>query len=318
MTCCRAVLALSLFACGAVTAAEPRCDRHGDPLPDGATMRLGTIRQRVAAAQLALSADGRTIVTVAAGRDALHVWEVSTGRRLLHLPTKNRLPAWVPGLFAACLAIAPDGRSAATGHEDGTVLLWDLAPAWRRLAERPATPLTAEQLDTCWADLLRDDPRTAYPAMDRLATLPALALPLLRKQLRPVIIDSHWLAERVADLDSAEFAVREKASRDLEGVVESIRPRLREALAKASSVEVRKRLRRLLEMSRPLLPAETVRHLRAIVVLEHIASSDARALLRELARGEPGDRLTRAAAEALDRLKAAHAPEPRSARESNP
>ncbi|MGH7225880.1 MAG: WD40 repeat domain-containing protein, partial [Gemmataceae bacterium] len=103
--------------------------------------------------RFAFSPDGRLLI--AAGRDALHVWEVSTGRRLLHLPVEGRLPAWVPGLFANCLAIAPDGRSAATGHDDGTVLLWDLAPAWKRLAERPVAPLTTARLDACWADLLK-------------------------------------------------------------------------------------------------------------------------------------------------------------------
>jgi WD40 repeat protein len=266
--------------------------------------------------RLSFSPDGRLLI--AAGRDALHVWEVSTGRRLLHLPATDRLPACVPGLFATCLAVAPDGRSAATGHEDGTVLLWDLAPAWQRLAERPAA-LTAEQLEACWADLLQDDPRTAYPAMDRLAASPALALPLLRKQLRPVTIDSHWLTDRLAALDSADFVVREKASRDLESIVESIRPRLREKLENTSSAEVRNRLRRLLELPPLLRPsAETVRQLRALAVLERIASPQARALLGELARGEPDNRLTRAAAEALDCLKAARISEPRSGREANP
>ncbi len=63
---------------------------------------------------------------------------------------------------------------------------------------------------------------------------------------------------------------------------------------------------------------KTVRQLRALAVLEHIASPQARALLGELARGEPDDRRTRAAAEALDRLKAARAADPRSGREANP
>jgi hypothetical protein len=255
--------------------------------------------------RFAFSPDGRLLI--ASGRDALHVWEVSGGRRLLHLPAEDRLPAWAPELFGTCLAVAPDGRAAATGHEDGTVLLWDLAPAWR-LVERPVAALTAEQLDTCWADLLKDDPRTAYPAMNRLAAAPAKALPLLRKHLRPVTIDAQWVADRLADLDSSDFATRAKASRALAGVAEIIEPRLRRELERTSSAEVRARLRRLLEDPHlPALPPESVRRLRAVAVLEHIGTAEAGELLRKLANGEPGDRLTRAADAALARIAAAHA-----------
>ncbi|HEY7156135.1 MAG TPA: PQQ-binding-like beta-propeller repeat protein [Gemmataceae bacterium] len=252
--------------------------------------------------RFAFSPDGRLLI--ASGRDALHVWEVSSGRRLLHLPAEERLPIQAPGTFALCLAVAPDGRSAATGHEDGTVLLWDLAPAWRRLTERSAARAAAE-IDVCWADLLKDNPRTAYAAMDRLATAPPKALSLLRKHLHPVTIDARWLEERLAALDSDEFAVREKATRDLTAIAEAVEPRLRRAMTKDASLEMRRRLQAILEAPRSLVPpAETVRRLRAVAVMERIATEEARALLRELAKGEAGDRLTRAAVTALARLAA--------------
>src|SRR5262249_40752332 len=81
---------------------------------------------------LACSPDGRLLA--AAGRDALFVWECSTGRRLLHLSAKGRLTQWQGSGFAACLDFAPDGRVLATGHADGVLHLWDLAPAWKALA----------------------------------------------------------------------------------------------------------------------------------------------------------------------------------------
>jgi WD40 repeat protein len=257
--------------------------------------------------RFAFSPDGRLLVAV--GRDALHVWEVSSGRRLLHLPAEGRLPAWSPGSFGTSLAVSTDGRSAATGHEDGTVLLWDLAPAWKRLGDRPAAPPTAEQLGACWADLLKDDPHTAYAAMDRLAAVPEQSLPLFRKHLWPVTIDSQWLKERLAALDSPDYAAREQASRDLEGVVEVVDPRLRRELGRSPSAEVLARLRRILEAPRPLIPpAETVRRLRAVAVLELLATTEARALLQELAKGEPAARLTGAANDALARLAVSRAP----------
>jgi WD40 repeat protein len=252
---------------------------------------------------LAFSPDGRLLI--ASGRDALHVWEVNTGRRLLHLPGEGRLLTPGPELFATCLAIAADGRSAATGHEDGTVLIWDLTAAWRRLAERPLADLTAEKLDTCWPDLLKDDPRIAYAAMDRLIAAPAKTLPFLRKHLRPVTIDSQWWADRLADLDSSDFATREKASRDLTAIAEVVEPRLRQAMGKGASLELRWRLQAIVEASHSLVPsAEAVRRLRAVAVLERLATAEARALLQELATGEPAARLTVAAKSALARMAA--------------
>src|SRR5262249_21906823 len=76
---------------------------------------------------LDFSPDGRLLA--AAGADALHVWETSTGRRLLHLGARGRLTNWTAANFALCLAFAPDGRTLATGHADGTVLVWDVSAA---------------------------------------------------------------------------------------------------------------------------------------------------------------------------------------------
>ncbi|MHB1422356.1 MAG: WD40 repeat domain-containing protein [Gemmataceae bacterium] len=294
-----------------VAAADLRSQDHWDTI---AIHELLTGRRLIRleapiswSSRFAFSPDGRLLI--AFGADALHVWEVSSGRRLLHLVADGRLPAWLPGAFGTCLTVAPDGRSAATGHEDGTVLVWDLAPAWKRLAERPVAPLTPVQLDTCWADLLKDDPRAAYASIDRLTTASVQTLTLLRKHLRPVTIDPQWLRRRLADLDSSEFAVRDKASRDLEGVVEAIQPRLQRELEQTSSLEVRSRLRRLLEAPRIMTPPpDVVRRLRGLVVLERIATPEARDLLRELAKGEERDPLTRAAHAALNRMAATHAP----------
>jgi WD40 repeat protein len=76
---------------------------------------------------LAFSPDDRLLA--AAGADALHVWETASGRRVQQVPAQGRLTGWVPGEFARCLAVAPDGKSVATGYADGTVLVWDLSPA---------------------------------------------------------------------------------------------------------------------------------------------------------------------------------------------
>src|SRR5881392_2533998 len=64
----------------------PRVDRHGDPLPQGALLRLGTVRFRHpdSTSALALSPDGRTVATLGSG--TLRVWDAATGKQLHRFP----------------------------------------------------------------------------------------------------------------------------------------------------------------------------------------------------------------------------------------
>jgi RNA polymerase sigma factor (sigma-70 family) len=246
---------------------------------------------------LVFSPDGRLLA--APGSDALHVWESSTGRLLLHLPARGRLNNWTGAGFATCLGIAPDSGALATGHADGTVLLWDLTGARQRLIAPPGPVNPA----ACWADLAIADPRTAYRAIDRLSVSGDRALPLLRRGLAPEKIDQRWLAARLADLDNDSFATREAATRELTRIAETVEAELRHELGRSPSLEVRRRLQRILGFSRLAVPAPGVlRRLRAVVVLERIGSEEARRLLRELAAGAPQARLTRAAKASLERL----------------
>jgi len=63
--------------------------------------------------------------------------------------------------------------------------------------------------------------------------------------------DSQLITRWIADLDSGQFAVREKATRELEKLGESARPALRKALEDHPKPEARKRLERLTESDRP-------------------------------------------------------------------
>src|SRR5437868_352404 len=68
--------------CSVSAFAEPRLDSHGDPLPDGAIARFGTIRDRIGSSRAlrawTISPDGKTIVTE--DSDGIVHWDVQTGR----------------------------------------------------------------------------------------------------------------------------------------------------------------------------------------------------------------------------------------------
>jgi hypothetical protein len=70
----------------AAGAAQPAVDIYGDPLPPGATARLGTIRFRTAGEieQLALAADGKTIA--ACSRAGVFLFDAIDGKRIQSIP----------------------------------------------------------------------------------------------------------------------------------------------------------------------------------------------------------------------------------------
>jgi hypothetical protein len=80
-------------------------------------------------------------------------------------------------------------------------------------------------------------------------------------------------------------------------------PELRRALAGQPSAELRNQAEALLAVAPVLVRSpEVLRRVRAIQVLEHIGSADARLILETLAKGSPAARETREAQSALQRL----------------
>jgi hypothetical protein len=112
-----------------------------------------------------------------------------------------------------------------------------------------------------------------------------------------------WLAE----LDSDDFATRERATQGLEKQGEVVESALLEALGQSPSLEARRRIQRLLEgvKAERLNPsAERCRAVRAVEVLERIGDAKSRQVLVLLARGAPEAQLTVEARSALKRLEA--------------
>ena len=101
-----------------VVAAGPPVDLYGDPLPDGAVARLGSVRFRHAGlTDYALRPDGRTVSTLGTG--GVRVWDLATGR----LDRQVGLDG--AGAAALFFRIGPGGRTVLGYGRGPDVAVWD-------------------------------------------------------------------------------------------------------------------------------------------------------------------------------------------------
>jgi WD40 repeat protein len=122
-----AVFALLLTATAAPAVGPPpkRVDRYGDPLPQGAVARLGTVRFRGGrASHLAYTPDGKSVVV--GSRDGIiHVFDPKTGRSLRTFGARAAsLNAMALDRKGRLLATAALPRHHGTDHD---LSLWDFA-----------------------------------------------------------------------------------------------------------------------------------------------------------------------------------------------
>ncbi len=103
----------------------PRTDLYGDPLPDGAVARLGTLRLRHPSRDLAgvaIVPDGKLIVTIGEESLTVCVWDAATGKEVRRLQVRD-------AMLVRHLAFSPDGTRLAAGFlalsPFGKVHSWD-------------------------------------------------------------------------------------------------------------------------------------------------------------------------------------------------
>ncbi|HMF13151.1 MAG TPA: hypothetical protein VKE94_12630, partial [Gemmataceae bacterium] len=277
---------------------------------------------------MAFSPDGRLLVT-AGERESAFVWETATGKRVSALP--DGLP-----IGASAVAFSRDGRLLATALPEGPIRLWEVATwtarneykghrdrattltfaprrqllsgsldttvlAWDLRPPRPGTKIT---LDAAWMDLAKQESAEAFKAEGHFLAAPADAVKFFAEKVKPVeALDPTRVQRLLDDLDSDQFAVRKRASAELEQTGETVAPALRKALEREPSTEARRRIEELLKNIDNIAPqGELLRSLRAIEVLELIGTAEAKAVLQDLAKGAAGASVTRAAKGALNRM----------------
>src|SRR5439155_12754747 len=207
---------------------------------------------------VAFSPDGRTLAWAGPEDGSIQLVEIATGRKRHQLAGhRGRVQS---------LAFAPGGEFLVSGAYDTTALVWNLAGP---LNSEQRGRLSERTLLSCWEALAKEDASLAYSALRKLTADPRRSVPFFARRLRPAAaLDQRLLARLIDDLDSDEFAVREKATKELHELGEDVFPELRKALEAKPSNEVRSRIAQVMEKPEGWSP-QRLRALRAIEALEH-------------------------------------------------
>jgi RNA polymerase sigma factor (sigma-70 family) len=247
-------------------------------------------QRKGAASFVACSPDGRTLA-VAAG-PSIRLIDVRADRELARFKGHRA--------DVQAMAFTRDGKALVSASADSTAIVWD---ATSRATAAKADEPGAGRLDELWK-ALGGDADKSFAAAAELAASPKAAVALLAERVKPATEpDAKSVTRRIADLDSDSFDVRQQAAAELGRLGELARPALDEALKGGLSAEARRQVEELLAALKPggTLPAEELRLLRAVEVLEWAGTPEARKLIAALARGAARARLTRAAADSLQR-----------------
>jgi WD40 repeat protein len=243
---------------------------------------------------MAFSPDGKVLAS-ADDEGVVYFWEVSTRK------VRRRLRGHQGEISS--LAFSPEGKTLATGSFDTTSLIWDLT---RPIQDGPLKPgrRSKAELERLWTDLASDDAGKADDALRELMAAPD-AVAFIKGRLNPVSVSVDGrVAQLISQLDDDRYAERQKVAKELASLQGVAEPALHKALAGQLSPEARRLAEGLLsKLQGPITSGETLRSLRAIEVLEHIATVEARQLIKKVAEGFFDARLTREAKAALERLE---------------
>jgi RNA polymerase sigma factor (sigma-70 family) len=275
---------------------------------------------------VAFAPDGRMLAATGSYSEPLAFWEVASGKKLFGLPCApnglvafspdGKTMAWASRQESICLweiaskqvrhkfagraetlAFSPDGRTLVSGSlGEATALVWDVTGL--RLQGQAPAGLSAEQLGMLWKALASLNAEQAGRAIWSLTTDPKKTIPFLLERMHALsAVDARRIAQWIADLDSQSYKVRAEAEKQLLTLGKRAEPALRETLAGPVSLEVGRRITKVLQTLEVADP-----WLRSMEVLEHIGSVEARQALEQFARDIPNDLYRQEAQAAVLRL----------------
>jgi WD40 repeat protein len=241
---------------------------------------------------LKFGAEGRSLAFTIG--DEAHVREAETGKELALLRGHQGK--------VNCLAFSADGRLLVSGSDDTTALVWELP----RQERAPRADLPPHRREALWFDLAGEDAVRAGRAITALSRERSAAFleGKLRQEARASARRYARFVRLTADLASADFTTREKATQDLREGADEAEAALHRALAGKLDLEARLRLTKLLaERDGAAPPAGWARIVRALEALERMGGPEPRQALEAVAREGEGP-LAEEARAALARLAA--------------
>lgn len=203
------------------------------------------------------------------------------------------------------IAFAPNGKVLASIDNNAGLFLWNVPS----LAMRPEPELA---LAEAWATLDTLDPKEALRRINTLAGGGSASIELLQKGVLSAAEEQARLLKLMTQLDSDEFRIREAARKSLIQAGLRAMPLMKNPQRPKMGAEGEQRVTMILEEfenqglrgSESGLYGETLRHLRAVRILENLDTPAARKALQAIAAGQADLMGTKEAKAALTTLPA--------------
>ena len=244
---------------------------------------------------LAFSPDNRFLISASWDRQVI-AWDLLTRQSLHHfLGHTEHVNA------TACSPLDFTIATGATGKSDTSAIIWDLKDVL--LLKGVGDSETFEQI---WNGMGTSSIETSISSTMKLVRQDTQMMPQLVSRIREDISPeiSADIDELISLLDDPKFAVREQATKKLEMIQGKAGAELRRMLAQTVSVEVRYRIRKILDgpVDRPRINfTDRRRWHRIILALELINTAKSKSILRDIAAGHPDIDISEDAETAIER-----------------